>query len=297
MQKGKRLFLCYFATLIPTKMLTRSVWFSVVLFVCTAIFLSVNAVGQELYGAPSAAMANTMVTDTNVWAATNNPAGMPWLSKGGVAAGYRNAFNIQKLGTRSIAAVLPFRNSAFGLSLQSFGFEAFLSNRIGVSYGLQLGEKLSVGAQMNYHSLTLSEIYGRTSYVTVALGARFVASRKLTLGAYVNNPNEARIADYNDERSVSRIAAGMSYAWSTRLRMTAEVQQQSGEKGGVRAGLEYAPIQSIVLRCGGGTGPAIFSFGFGWRYKSVFLLDVATFYHNVLGFSPQVSLAWTPSRK
>lgn len=289
-------FFCYFATLnvftMPANLLRSLFW-------CCSFALVLQPVAscaQDLYGAPAAAMANTMVTDTNVWAASNNPAGMPWLAKGGVAAGYRNAFNIQKLGTRSIAAVLPFRNSAFGVSLQSYGFEAFLANRIGLSYGIRLGEKLSLGAQMHYHALTLSEMYGRTSFMTIALGARFNATRKLTLGAYINNPNQSKIADFNDERAPARIAAGMSYAWSTRLRMTAEVQQESGQTGGVRAGLEYVPVQSIVLRCGGGTGPALFSFGFGWHRKAIHL-DVASFYHNVLGFSPQVALAWVPGRK
>jgi hypothetical protein len=268
----------------------------VLIFIGLMVFAN-NAASQVLYGAPSAAMANTMVTDTNVWAAGNNPAGLPWLSNGGVAIGYRNAFNIQKFGTRSIAGVMPFRSGAFGISAQSFGFNGFLSHRVGFSYGLRLAEKMSIGAQLNYYKLTIGEVYGSTGYFTAALGARYAATRKLTLGAYINNLSQTKLTDVYDERAESNLVAGMSYAWSKRLRMTGEVQQSSGQKGGIRAGLEYVPMESIVLRCGGGTGPATFSFGFGWRYRSVFFIDVSSAYHNVLGFSPQVSMAWVPGGK
>ena len=258
-----------------------------------------NARAQDLTsvaGAPAAAMANTMLTDTNTWAATNNPAGLAWNSKASIALAYRNAFLVENLGTRSIAGVLPFGNSAFGINIQSFGYQQYLSNRLGLAYGLRLGEKTSIGAQIYYHSLTLDEMYGSTRFWTIGLGARFNASKKLTLGAHVLNANEAALTDYQSERTPARLAAGMAYAWSAKLRMTAEVQQVSGQQGGMRAGLEYAPVQNLVLRCGGGTGPALFSFGFGWRVK--FLdIDVATHYHNVLGFSPQVSIAWIQGRK
>jgi hypothetical protein len=285
--------LCYFAVLSNWMMLQLKYVICLALAGCLHI-LSANA--QDVYGAPSAALANTMVTDTNVWATANNPAGMPWLTKGGIAIGYRNAFAIENLGSKSIATILPFGNSAFGLSMHRFGYTSYSNSRICVSYGLRLGEKLSVGAQGQYHSLVLEEVYGKVNYFTIGLGVRFVATKNLTLGVHVHNPNQARVADYNSERSLSRIAAGMSYTWSSRLRMTAEMQQVSNQKGGIRAGLEYAPVSSIVIRCGGGTGPTLFSFGFGWKVKYIDL-DVATHYHEVLGFSPQVSLTWARGRK
>jgi opacity protein-like surface antigen len=267
--------------------------------VCLALVWSLHVLAanaQEVYGAPAAAMANTMVTDTNVWATTNNPAGMPWLTKGGIGVGYRNAFAIENLGTKSIATVLPFGHSAFGLSMHSFGYASYSNSRIGVSYGLRLGEKLSMGVQAQFHSLVLEEVYGKVNYFTIGLGVRYVASKNLIFGVHLNNPNQARVAEYNSERSPSRIAAGMSYTWSPRLRMTAEMQQVSNQKGGIRAGLEYAPVSSIVVRCGGGTGPTLFSFGFGWKVKYIDL-DVSTHYHDVLGFSPQISLTWVRGRK
>jgi long-subunit fatty acid transport protein len=275
-------------------MLLRAI-ISYLLFACLAFGAGARLAraqeGALMNGASSAALGNTMLTDTNAWAAINNPSGMAMATRASISAGYRNAFMIENLGVKSLVAVLPFGNSAFGASVQSFGYQKYLSNRIGLAYGLRLGEKTAIGAQINYYSLTLEEYYGRTQFWTLGLGARFIASKKLTLGASVANFNEAKISAYQNERAPARIAVGMSYTWSSKLRMTAEAQQVSGQKGGVRIGLEYRPVSNFVLRGGGGSGPTLYSFGFGWRIK-YFDIDVASHYHQVLGFSPQVALTW-----
>jgi hypothetical protein len=53
---------------------------------------------------------------------------------------------------------------------------------------------------------------------------------------------------------------------------------------------------ALALRLGFGSDPSQYAFGFGWKLKT-FRLDVAAGYHQVLGFSPQVSLTYQMDKK
>ena len=56
-----------------------------------------------------------------------------------------------------------------------------------------------------------------------------------------------------------------------------------------RTGVEYHVVDPIFIRCGISNNPSMCSFGFGLR-QGLWQFDIASSYHQDLGFSPQVSL-------
>ncbi|MEM9024528.1 MAG: hypothetical protein AAGB22_12350, partial [Bacteroidota bacterium] len=81
---------------------------------------------------------------------------------------------------------------------------------------------------------------------------------------------------------------GMDYRFNERVLVTAETEKDLDLDAQVKAGLEYQVLDQLFLRTGVSSQPFRYSFGFGFRWKAA-QLDVATGYHSVLGFSPQLS--------
>jgi long-subunit fatty acid transport protein len=154
-----------------------------------------------------------------------------------------------------------------------------------------LSEKFSAGLQFNLHTIRLGENYGARTGFSVDGGFLYQMNEKVSIAGHISNPTRAKIADFNDERLPTIIRAGAGYRFSKKVILTAEVRKASDADASVRVGLEYQLADPFVLRAGFGTGPSQYAFGFGWRTK-YFQLDVASGYHLVLGFSPQISLTY-----
>ena len=96
----------------------------------------------------------------------------------------------------------------------------------------------------------------------------------------------------DDERSL-RVPAlfnlGFSYKIMEDLLAVAEVEKNLYQLATLRFGLEYIFVEDYAFRVGINTQPVIYTFGFGLR-KDHFGADIAAEFHNVLGFTPLMSL-------
>jgi hypothetical protein len=70
-----------------------------------------------------------------------------------------------------------------------------------------------------------------------------------------------------------------------------EEEKDIDQQAVFKAGLEYHVIDVLFLRAGIGSNPTLSTFGFGLKINQ-FVLDVASSYHQELGFSPQFALAY-----
>lgn len=74
--------------------------------------------------------------------------------------------------------------------------------------------------------------------------------------------------------------------------MCAEEEKDVDQQSVFKAGLEYHVVEALYLRGGIATNPSLSSFGFGLKINQ-FTVDVASSWHQELGFTPQFSLAYT----
>ena len=85
--------------------------------------------------------------------------------------------------------------------------------------------------------------------------------------------------------------AGLSYIASKKLRINAELEKNIDFPFRFRGSIDYKFLEALEVRLGYSSEPSSFHFGFGYSFAN-FSLDAASSYHQVLGFSPAVSLTY-----
>ncbi|MFT7611225.1 MAG: hypothetical protein ACI9J3_000167 [Parvicellaceae bacterium] len=247
-------------------------------------------------GARSAGMAHSSVTLYDVWSTHHNQGGLGWLENATAGVYFENRFAIKELNQMGASVAVPFKGGTFGLNYSGFGWSQYKENKVGLAYGMKLNDKISAGVQANFHSLRLGGNYGSSSALTVEAGIQARVTEELTIGVHIFNPTKTKLNEYNDERIPTIMRFGAGYQFSDKLLITAEAEKDIEFDGIVRVGIEYMPGEKLYIRGGVATNPNIIAFGFGMKFDS-FRADIASTYHQVLGFSPQVSLSFDFNKK
>lgn len=248
--------------------------------------------GKRNIGARSTGIAGVGVSFHDLWSVFNNQAGLAFVTKKELGFAYENRFNLNELSLRSFAFALPTNSGVLGLGYTSYGFSDYAESKIGVSYGLQVGENIAIGGQINYQSITQSSVYGDFGTVSGEIGLLANITPELMVGAQVSNPVKVQLTEGQDEELLSTMAFGAVYEFSEKVLATAEVEKQVDRDAGLRFGIEYGFNEKILLRAGAGTGPTKVSFGFGYLYNNL-RIDAAVWHHQTLGFSPSISASYS----
>ena len=248
--------------------------------------------GNQAGGARSAAVGGASSTYADLWAAFHNQAGLGRLK--GVSVGLTNEFRflLPELSVRGLALAIPTKRSGvFALSISYYGFNLYNEKKAGLAYSRAFGDKVSAGIQIDYLNVHLAESYGDRHAFTVEAGIQAMLIKDLVIAAHVFNPTRARLADYDDERIPSTLKLGLGYTISDKVILSAEAEKSLEEKNIIRAGIEYHIVKQLYLRTGISSDPGMYAFGFGLLLDRL-RIDLASTYHQVLGFSPQLALSY-----
>ncbi len=253
--------------------------------------------GDEPAGARGAGMAYARLTYTDIWSIFYNQAGLARMEAPSAGAFFENKFFVKELGRGGFAASHPLGQGSIGLSYTGFGYAAYRESKMGLAYGMKLAENLSVGTQINYHHTRINaEDYGETGTVTAELGLILALSEKVNIGAHVFNLTRSQLNEDFDERLPTLVRLGLNYSITEELRISGEVEKDIDFDEVFKMGIEYQPVESIYIRVGASNNPGIFAFGLGLNWGA-FQFDLASTYHSVLGYSPQASLTFVPTKK
>ena len=239
-------------------------------------------------------MAHASVTLSDVWSTHHNQAGLGWLDHSSAGVFFENRFGISEFNQMGVAASTLLGPGSIGLSYSGFGWSSYMENKIGLGYGMKLNDKISAGVQVNYQSIQQTSIYGTRADVTAELGIQAKPTDQITIGVHVFNP-------YHPERGIQETTVvdniptimrfGVGYQLSDKVLITCEAEKDIDFDGIFRAGFEYLPTEKFYVRGGIATNPGIAAFGFGMKFDN-FRADLASTYHFVTGFSPQISLSY-----
>lgn len=242
-------------------------------------------------GARALGMANAALALDGAWSLFQNQAGLAGMEAFSAGAFYQARFGMRELSTAGFAAALPIGEGTGGVSYRQYGYSAYREQHVGLAYGMQLGEQLDAGVQLDYVGVFLGGGYGSTAAFTFQGGFRYRASSNVTLAGHVYNPIRARLSTFNDERLPSVLRLGGQYRFSERVALNAEVRKHLEYPVSMAVGLEYQVVTDFYIRAGVAGEPARYSFGAGYRTGS-FQFDVAAAHTEVLGFTPQISLTY-----
>jgi hypothetical protein len=213
-----------------------------------------------------------------------------------VSAAYQSRFLLKELQAQGLVYVQPFRRGVVSAGLTLNGNSALRLVRCGVGYSLTLFEKLSAGVQLNYHESSISENYGRHVAVTAECGVLLRFAENWKIGASVYNLGRAKLADFQDERLNTKMRIGTSIQLSKAVLLSSEAEKDLEHPLRFKVGIEYLPHRRVALRSGCQTNPIALSAGFGVLWTTV-RLDFATQYHQVLGWTPQMTFTYQAKKE
>jgi hypothetical protein len=245
----------------------------------------------EPFGTRSKSLANASICFADVWAFYNNPGALAKVEQFSVGLGYENRFLLKEFQMQGLAIVLPTEKGVFSVGATYQGNEVLTTTKIGFGYGLKLAEKFYAGLQLNYHRISLGNLYGATNFVTAEAGFLAILSPKWQMGCSVYNVGRTLISANQDERLSTVIRLGTTYQFSEHVTSALEVEKTIEDAANLKIGLEYTLKKRFFMRVGLATSPLQLSFGFGFKSKRI-QLDFGSAYSQWLGWSPQFSITY-----
>ncbi|MBO0357424.1 hypothetical protein J0X19_05665 [Hymenobacter sp. BT186] len=254
--------------------------------------------GPGTRGARAAALGNASVTLSDVWAVGNNAAGLGQLSRPVVGVYAENRYLLSALNTVAVAAAMPVgavendkaQNGVVGVELQRFGGKLYNEQRVGAGYGYR-GGLVSIGARVDMLQLSMEGLGSRRA-VAVSLGGQAeLVPKRLVFGAYLYNLNQAKLAEYQDERVPTVLKAGLSYRPTAKVSFHIETEKDVEQDADFKAGLEYRIIEKLALRAGFRTLTEETTGGLGFQAGAL-QIDYAAAWHAALGLSQHVGISF-----
>lgn len=265
------------------------------IFLCCSSFSLFGQNGSSYSNsAKSIAMGHTGINFTDIHSLFTNQAGLANLEESSFLLSAERRFSLAELNNFNAGFALPTSSGTFGLSIHYFGFEQYNETKIGFAYGRKLMEKLSVGLQFDVLNTRIPE-YGSKNLFTFELGLQSELSKQLTLGFHLFNPIKQEIAE--EEYLPTVIQTGITYSPTKKVAINVELEKDIDFPFTIKTGINYEMVDNFWLRVGFNTEPAAVSFGIGYLMKNGFRLDVASTYHQELGFTPAISLGYDLKKK
>ena len=236
-----------------------------------------------LNSAKSLGIADCYTTQKGIWSTTTNPAGGANSKDISVGIGIKNNFGLSELNSKTAVGLIPTKSGVFGFSVQQYGFNQYNENKFGLSFAKQLSKTFNSGIKIDYYSTHIQN-HENTGFVTFEIGVQKKLSRKLTLGSFMHDPLNL------SKNNLSVISIGLEYNVNQKVNLYTETESTDYDDLNLKVGVEYQIINHMFLRTGYNSVSQKNTFGFSYNYKN-YIVDIATYHHQTLGFSNQFSLS------
>lgn len=242
-------------------------------------------------GASQAGTGGVSIFSTGIWAAHNNPAGLCNIKQPMAGLFVENRFLLKELCYNAASFAVPVSNGGMAIAISQLGSNQYNNFFAGFAYGRSFGERFSAGIRFDYYRISYGSEYGNGSAVSFEAGVQWQANEKTALALSVFNPIRVQYKCTPPQEIPSLWRAGVSYKPISDLQLLFQTERSSNDGYTFRYGVEYSLTEQIYLRAGYSTNPSGISFGCGYSFSS-FTIDIATKWHQTLGFSPQGSLIY-----
>lgn len=242
-------------------------------------------------GARESAMGGIGVASTDFWSSANNQAALGFNKQWGTGFYYENRFLVKEISMNALSLVIPAGRGSFAANISYFGYSQYNEKKFGLAYGIGLSERFALGVQLDYLHTAIGEYYGEKGVFTFELGLMTKINKDLSLGVHVFNPAQVELSDYSMEEIPALMKLGLQWTLDENFITEVEVHSDIHHQLVFRGGLEYRIIEELYVRMGVSNNPSIFSFGVGLQLK-YFRLDFSSSMHQLLGYSPQLSLIY-----
>lgn len=224
--------------------------------------------------------------EETAFAAAANPSRSASLKKFSIGIYNERRYLINGLDNYLLCGGMPLNNGGLAFSIKRFSAGAFKQSEAGLAYAKKLGQ-VDVGAQFNYHSLSIDG-YGKASVIVADVGTLWRVTEQLQIIAGIYNISGARLNKLNEKLAYeTRCAFG--YKVSTQLFLLLQIAKQESKPVNVQAGLQYSPADAIIIYAG---VESMQPYGaFSWRWNK-FRVMMSVRFHQQLGLTPGLGLLY-----
>lgn len=244
-------------------------------------------------GARGEGMGDASVTFTDINSTFSNQAGLAFLEHTSFTLYTERRFLSSAINSIGMGAGIPTKSGTFGVNAHYFGFSDYNEQKIGLSYARKLAKNFSLGAQLDYIGVNIPE-YGNKASFTFELGVQAALSPSLRLGAHVFSPMKVSLNEF--EQLPTEFKLGVGFTPNKKILLAGEIEKDLINPMSLKFGFDYKLIEALSLRIGLATAPVQTSFGLGIHVKQL-RIDIATSYHQPLGFTPALSLSYALGEK
>ena len=244
-------------------------------------------------GSRAAGMGNAFVSQYDVFSVYHNQAGLANLERTSISFFYENQFLVKEMSVR--AGLLTFHTGSgnFAVQYNSFGPPEWRESNAGLAYSRYLSKKLSAGLQLSYFGTRLPEVNRSVSTFSFEMGAIYQLTNNTFLGAHLANPYAPAITTTSYSESIPwRFTIGGHTNFTNEFTFAYEIETTRSATPVLQLGAQWEAAENVFLRGGFNTGPARVFAGFGY-VSNFFIIDAAFSYHQLLGYTPSVSLIFS----
>jgi hypothetical protein len=262
-------------------------------WVCVMVLIPLFKVSGQVtaVGARSVSMSGVSAGLEDAWATANNPAGLARYEHLSLATSLEQRYMLRELGHYALTLTAPVNNGCLGIFTMFTGYQSYIDQKVVLAFGMPFGENLSGGLSMVYCFQKASGESLPVHQLTYQLGAIVRLSSKTGLAFTAFNPFQLYLKskDYASLPSVFRL--GFSYQYSSSFIIYSEAEKDMYYPPCLKIGTEYIFHEKLYLRGGIRLLPVSWSFGAA-VYQNRFRVEIASSYHQYLGFSPLVTFQY-----
>jgi hypothetical protein len=258
------------------------------LYSCTSLLASNDF---KSTGAEESALGNHSTTLVNVFSIYNNQGAAAFLEKPGIGVAYNSSFLPVNINDVTLAGAAPLKFGTIGGSVNYFGSSLHYEMKVGIAYAMKFGERFGLGIQLDYLNAKTKDLTGN-HYATFEIGLLYKPIPNVSIGAHVYNPVKWEVDEYSGEMLPIVFNLGVQYAPIEPLLLLAELEKDIIQPFNFKFGISYEVTDGLFVRGGFNTNPTLFTFGLGYEFKEMVIINVASNYHLDLGFNTAISVAF-----
>jgi hypothetical protein len=264
------------------------------LFLCLAFYDGSAQSASLQMGARAQGMGYASSCHSDVWALTNNIAGLAKLESpvGGVTYHAIPSFN--PFDRMAAVAALPVGWGVAGISSFRFGDDLYNEHVLSMGFANSFG-LASLGVKINWIQYRTKVAAPRTG-LTFSFGGIAALTPALSVGAHIVNINQPVLNDLTDERMPTRLMVGMALKLSEKLIVAAEIEEDLRQSPTLKSGIQFQALRKIAFRSGFNLHPEAAFFGLGFKVRK-FELDYAVQWSYLFGLTHQATVTFALTKK
>ena len=177
----------------------------------------------------------------------SNPALLGRVEESSISAFANQRYFVQGLYGFYAGSILHRESGSFGVDAYQYGWGDYNENSLGLQYGRQLAENLSIGLKLKAFHFNVTD-YGQRTVIGADLAAFHRITRGFSAGVVISNPVPVEIAEGQD--APSAIHVGFRYRFSEKLFSALEFSKIEKQDMIAKAGIHYSPSNKLDLMIG-----------------------------------------------